>query len=632
MAGNYAYRIKILIARLLPLYLLYFFCRILFFFINRDLFSSVPLSALFRDSWYGLRFDTLSIFAASSLFILLSVFPLKKFYSTWYQSLLKWAFIIPNSVFILFNCVDFAYYPFIKKRSGADLFKQVGGQTDMGHLLPQYIKDFWWVLLLLIMFIFLLIRLYKRVKIKEPLAVPGINVRQLLLSFLLFLVTMTLVVLGLRGGLQRIPIDIIDAGANVPVEEVSIVLNTPFTILKSLDKKELEEYHFYSPEELKSIYNPLHQFDSSVFRKKNVVVIILESFAKEYTRLGKTGISYTPFLDSLTEKSFVFTNGIANGNKSIEGVPAILSGLPHLMENPFINSNYSNNFQTSLANVLAKEDYHTAFFHGGINGTMNFDSYSKMAGYQDYFGKKEYNNDEDFDGFWGIWDEPFLQYSVKTMSEFKEPFHSSIFTLSSHHPYYVPKKYEGKFPKGTLDNSACIGYTDFALKLFFESAKKTKWYNNTLFVICADHTSLSDHNFYRNTAGSQAIPILFFSPGDSLKGSFDGSFAQVDILPSVLNLLGYNKPFFAFGQSYLKRKNNNCYFYANGNYMMIADSILAVYNHTAITALYNFRRDSSLTNNIAGHYPSLEASLTKDLRAFIQTYNSTLIHNTGMVK
>ncbi|MGZ4091281.1 MAG: LTA synthase family protein, partial [Bacteroidia bacterium] len=408
--------------------------------------------------------------------------------------------------------------------------------------------------------------------------------------------------------------------------------NTPFTILKSLDKNELMEFHFYPEAELKTIYNPIHKFDSVTFRKKNIVILILESFAKEYTGLGKTGVSYTPFLDSLCGESFVFTNAFANGNKSIEGIPAILSGIPHLMENPFINSSYSNNFQTSFATILGKEGYTTAFFHGGINGTMNFDAYAKLAGYQNYFGKNEYNNEENFDGFWGIWDEPYLQYSINKMDKFKEPFHTSIFTLSSHHPYYVPKKYEGKFPKGTLENSAAIGYSDFALKQFFASAKKSKWYNNTLFVLCADHTSLSDHPFYKNIVGQQCIPVLFFDPGQELKGSFDGSFSQTDILPSVMNYLGYNKPFFAFGQSYLGRKNNYCYYYANGNVMMIADTIMASFNNSKITALYNFKRDSTISKNILHRYGAIEASMTKDIKAFIQCYNNTLIHNTAVVK
>lgn len=632
MAGNYLYQIKTLVLRLVPLYLLYFICRVLFWFFNRDIFYSLSFSGFLSDSWHGLRFDSFSICVASSLFILLSALPVKAFYEGWYQKLLKWVFIIPNALFLLLNCIDFAYFPFTKKRSGADLFKQVGGQTDMAHLLPQYVRDFWWVLVVFILLVILMLVLFNKIKIKPPVLFIQNTGKQNIVSACVFILILGFTFLGIRGGFARAPIDIIDAGVYTSVEEIPLVLNTPFTIIKSLDKNELKEHNFYTSTELQLIYNPVHKFDSLTFRKKNIVIIILESFAKEYTALGKTGVSYTPFLDSLAAQSFVFTNGFANGSKSIEGIPAILSGIPHLMENPFINSPYAGNFQTSFGTLLGKEGYTTAFFHGGINGTMNFDAYAKLAGYQNYFGKNEYNNDADFDGFWGIWDEPFLQYSIKKMNEFKEPFHSSVFTLSSHHPYFVPEKYKGKFPKGTLENSESVGYSDYALKLFFQSAKKTKWYNNTLFVLCADHTSLSDHPFYRNSVGQQCIPILFFNPGNPVKGTYEKSFSQIDILPSVMNILGYNKPFFAFGQSYLKNKNSNCYYYLNGNVMMIEDTIMTSFNKDQIASVYNFKKDSGVSKNIKNRYPLLEERLSKEYKAFIQSYNSTLIHNKGSLK
>lgn len=630
MAVNYPYQVKILLARLLPLYIVYLICRLLFYLINHDFFSAVTFPRFLADCWYGLRFDSFSICAASSLFILLSALPIKQFYSKNYQRLLKWTYVIPNTLGIILNAIDLAYFPFIKKRSSADLFNQVGGQTDMSELLPQYIKDFWWVLLIVVVIVCGLLVVYKKIKI----APPGNEPRQtrVYVTGILFLLILGLTFLGIRGGLQRIPVDIVDAGADVPAEEVAIVLNTPFTIIKSIGRDELKDLKYYPESELKSIFNPVHKFDSTHFNKKNVVVLILESFSKEYTALGKTGVSYTPFLDSLTKAAFVFTNGFANGSKSIEGVPAVLSSMPHMMENPFINSSYSGNYQTSFATILGKEGYSTAFFHGGINGTMNFDSWSKLAGYQNYFGRKEYNNDDDFDGYWGIWDEPFLQYSVKKMNEMSEPFHSAIFTLSSHHPYFVPKKYAGKFPKGPLENTESIGYADYALKLFFNAARKTKWFNNTVFVLCADHTSLSNHPFYRNLVGERCIPILFFTPGDSMKGSFNGSFAQVDILPSVLNLLGYNKPFFSFGSSFLNRKNNYCYYYTNGNQMMIADTLMASFNNAKLTAVFNFTKDSMLSKNLIGSFPALEADFGKNMKAFLQTYNQSLLHNTTVVK
>jgi phosphoglycerol transferase MdoB-like AlkP superfamily enzyme len=583
------------------------------------------------DSLYGLRFDNFSIFASNSLFILLSLLPFSFFYSKIYQSILKWTFFLTNSVFILANCVDIGYFPYIKKRSGADLLNQVGGQTDISKLLPQYLRDFWWVFIIYIVLIVLMVFLYMKIKVKDKPEMQKTSWKQAIAIFLLFVFLLGLAVLGIRGGLQRIPLDIVDAGGMASPEEAPIVLNTPFSIIKSLDKKTLPEYHFYSDEELKKYFNPVHHFSDLQFKKQNVVVLMLESFAKEYTKLGRT-VSYTPFLDSLMNHSLVFTSAYANGAKSIEGIPAILSSLPTLMENPVINSAYSNNFQTSFANLLGKEGYTTAFFHGGTNGTMNFDAYAKLAGYDSYFGRKEYNNDADFDGFWGIWDEPFLQYSVIKMSAFKEPFHSAIFTLSSHHPYQMPEKYKGKYPKGHLENSESIGYADDCLRKFFNAAKKTSWYNNTLFVLCADHASISENAWFANSVGQKSIPILFFKGDNSMARNCDSSFSQIDILPSVMNVIGYNKPFFSMGQSFLKRTNNNCCFYENGSNLVVCDTLLLCFREGEAYQVNNLRRDSLLQNNMLGKYPEAEKKIITSFRAFIQTYNHTLISNSASVK
>jgi phosphoglycerol transferase MdoB-like AlkP superfamily enzyme len=474
------------------------------------------------------------------------------------------------------------------------------------------------------------VHLYKRI---QPILIRKYDFKgfkQKLSVFFLFWLGISLAVLAVRGGFQRVPINTLDAGAMTSSEEVAIILNTPFTIIKSLEKKNLEEYTFYQPRELKAIYDPIHHYKDAVFKKQNVVVIILESFAKEYTKLGRR--SYTPFLDSLMGKSLTCSNAFSNGTKSIEGIPAILCSLPSLHENPFINSIYCFNDQTSLATILGKEGYETAFFHGGINGTMSFDSWSKLAGYHSYFGKDEYNNNDDFDGFWGIWDEPFLQYSVREMSRIKQPFHTTVFTLSSHHPYQIPKKYAGKFPKGDLANSEAIAYADFALRKFFESAKKTNWYSNTLFVVTADHGSLSKAPFWPDVVGNQCLPVLFFKGDNSLTGIHSKVFSQIDILPSVLQLIGYNKSFFSFGESYDSKTPGGDYFYANATHYLFGDSLLYCFNFPKLSVVYNYRSDSTLSTIVTNKYPLLDSLQTIHYKAFMQTYNHTLIHNKGRVK
>ena len=154
MLDHYFSQLFLLVKRLLLVYLAYFICRVLFYSFNQTLFSDISFFERLAIYFYAIRFDTFSVLVCNSLFILLSILPLTVFYSHTYQRVLLWIYAITNSVFILFNLIDIVYFPYIKKRSTADIFNQMGGQTDLSVLLPQYIKDFWYLLLIFIALVF----------------------------------------------------------------------------------------------------------------------------------------------------------------------------------------------------------------------------------------------------------------------------------------------------------------------------------------------------------------------------------------------------------------------------------------------------------------------------------------------
>ncbi len=626
MLNTYLSQLLVLVKRLLLVYLAYIVCRILFYSFNRVLFTDNSIGELLSIHFFALRFDTFSIIVSNCLFILLSILPINAFYSKLYQKILLWLFMLSNSVFILFNLIDVAYYPYIKKRSTADLFNQMGGQTDLATLLPQYLKDFWYLLVAFIIMLYFIVFFYKRISVvAKTYSYNKKSIRDLSIAFLL---ACGILLVGMRGGIQIIPIDIVDAGKYTRTENISLVLNSPFTIIKSFEKKELPliDLGVKDPD---LICQTEHYFKHDTLHTPNIVVIMMESCAKEYTKLGKVK-SFTPFLDSLMDQSLTFTNAFANGHKSIEGIPAILSSMPTLMEDPFINSIYAGNIYPSFANILKPLGYSTAFFHGGANGTMNFDSYASQVGYDSYFGRNEYGNDADFDGFWGIWDEPYLKYTVKKMSEMKQPFHSAIFTLSSHHPYKIPQKYQGKFPKGHLEIHESIGYADYALRAFFEDAKKQSWYSNTIFVLIADHTSLSDHPFFRDCVGQFQIPALFFKPDNSLKSSYDKVFQQSDVLPSVLDLIGYNKPFFSFGKSYKDTAARYAEYFTNSRHYFVNDSLVIDMIDYKFNNIFNYRRDSLRDHALITLFPFEREK--RYCQAYLEVYNKRLINNACTAK
>jgi phosphoglycerol transferase MdoB-like AlkP superfamily enzyme len=351
----------------------------------------------------------------------------------------------------------------------------------------------------------------------------------------------------------------------------------------------------------------------------------MESLSKEHIGFLNQDIpnykGFTPFLDSLFQHGLICTQSYANGKRSIDGIPAVTAGFPTMMENPLNSSIYSSNKLSSLATLLKNKNYQPAFFHGGNNGTMGFDQFTKSIGYDRYYGRDEYGNDDDFDGKWGIFDEPYFQYFGKTLGTFKQPFMATIFSLSSHHPYTIPEQHKGQFPKGKLPIQECIAYSDFALQKFFDYAKTQDWYSNTLFVITADHCSEVAMGSYNTDWGKYAIPIFYYMPSDSLQGTIEKTTQQIDILPSVMDYLHYDQDYFGLGESVFDSSALGFSIsYLNYNYQIIhGDKIIK----TDFKTNYNYERFPG--GNILKEIKP--KSLENFLKAFVQTYNSRMIEN-----
>jgi phosphoglycerol transferase MdoB-like AlkP superfamily enzyme len=323
---------------------------------------------------------------------------------------------------------------------------------------------------------------------------------------------------------------------------------------------------------------------------------------------------------------------VSNGRKSIDAMPSILASIPSL-ETPYIISHYANNQINGLPSLLKKKGYYTAFFHGAPNGSMGFDSFAKLAGFDVYFGLDQYPKKDDFDGMWGVWDEPFLQFFASELDSFHEPFMASVFTISSHHPFEVPTKYKGKFKKGPAPIVEVVGYTDYALKEFFNKISGSKWFNNTLFVITADHTNESFHKEYQNDYGVYSIPVIFYKPGSNLKGVRNRIAQQIDIMPTVLNYLNYDEEYIAFGNDLLNDSIESFAFNTNGSTYNIymKDHLLEMIDNKPVS-LFNYKQDTYLQNNLLGKDPVLEQVMEEKLKAIMQTYNGRLIRNDMTVK
>lgn len=630
-----------LLVNLLWVYIAFMICRLVFLAMNLQYFSNLTGARLMRMFEGALYFDTTAILYGNALVIVMSLFPLHYKENVKYQQCVRWVYVVVNTLMVAINFADSVYFPYTNRRTTCSVFQEFSHNDNIGGIIGVELVHSWYLVVLTIVIGWGFYRMYRTSKV----SLVGKLSRYYTISSVLLLLTVPICVGLMRGGFRSDIRPITISNANQYVDhpiETGIVLNTPFALMRTLGKKPFVNPHYFTDAqrgEMLKLFNPLHVPNDSVkFRKKNVVVLVLESFGKEYVGSlnkhldGGQYKGYTPFLDSLIAKSLTFKYSFANGRKSIDALPSALSSIPRFVE-PFFLTPASLNELTSIGGELRKKGYYTAFFHGATHGSMGFEAFTRTSGYQDYFGREDFDDDTYFDGHWGIWDEPFLQYFAKKMNTFDQPFATGLFTLSSHHPFRLPTEYEGKFPKGTLPIHQCTGYSDYALKKFFETASKMPWYENTIFVLTSDHTNMAYHDEYVTDRGVFEIPIIFYTPNGDLVGERDGISQQIDIMPTVLGYLGYDEPYVAFGcdllstpaaETFAVNDNNGIYQLFKGDYMIQFDG-------KKVIAVYAFKTDRKLQHNLLNQVGAQEG-MRLELESIIQQFMERMINDDMIVK
>ncbi len=649
--NEYNKHIVLLIKRLLLALFLFFAARLFFLVLNYSFFSQLSTFDLVYAFIIGMRFDLSVILYFNMLIVIMHIIPIGQIKnSKGYQVFIKYYFLIVNSLLLLINLGDARYFDFTKKRSTAYILDFLADSNDIPLLIPSFLVDYWYVSFTWLILTILTWFIYNRIRLKNNKNKTNQQhkIVSIIYQGIAFVILFGITAIGARGGLQNRPLSVIDAPKYSSAKSAPLVLNTPFAIMTTYGHKSFEAKVYGTIEECHEIYPTLHQYNypDSAFRKVNVVILLLESFSKEYSGYLNNYKGYTPFLDSLMQQSLVLTNAFASGPRSIDAVPSIIAGIPPLMDDHLILSVYNTNEINSLARFLKDKGYYSAFFHGGNNGSMNFDAFAKMAGFDAYYGRTEYNNDLDYDDYWGIYDEPFLQYVANELNTFEEPFFAFEFMLSSHNPYRVPEKHKEKFPENNVKIHRVVQYSDYALKQFFKTVSAMPWFDNTLFVILADHTGhsitvrennqkdeeyrLADYElkYYKNTAGRYSIPILFYFPGSDLIGKNELTTQQCDMLPSILDYLKFNKPFVAFGHSVFNDSLPRVAVeFVNGFYQITKGDYSLLFDGDQSVSLFNNRSDPEQLINLIHSETQVAEELETLIKAIVQQYHYRLLNN-----
>lgn len=602
----------------------YSLSRLVFFMYTQELFPQIKEDGLWGAFIEGMRFDLSAIAYLNVFFILLLVFPSRKREKKTFQHVLRYLFVGFNGTALFLNLADIVNVQFTGKRMTADILSFLFQGEDASHVAVDFLKDYWTIILIFVLLVLSMSKIFSFIQAQQFFLQRSKITWK---TYPISIVVLGLTILAMRGGTQLRPIKNIHASTFGKGKYVPLVLNSPFSIISSLVEHGLKEKNYFTPHVAKSYFDANTSFSADSANYKNVVVIILESFSREYIGYYNNFKGYTPFLDSLMAHSLVCQNAYANGKKSIEGIPAVLSGIPALADKPYILSQYGSQKGNSMASVLSRQGFDCSFYHGGHPGTMGFAEYAAMTGFDRYVDLSSYpNKEEDYDGKWGIFDAPFLQFYKQELDVKQTPFFSAVFNLSSHHPYTIPESYKNRFPKGPLAIHESIGYSDFALQQFFKAAQNSTWFQNTLFVITADHTFKATHKTYQNANGLYAIPLIFYSASDSLGSSIDKVCQQADVLPSLIDYLNIDTSLVSFGNS-IWSEEGFAVNYLNNIYQYFEEGYLLQFNGEESIALYEVQKDSLLEKNVLLERSVLKQAMENKLKAYIQDYNHRMINN-----
>ena len=614
-------------ARLLAVLFLYSFHRVLFLFYNLDVFRSAPWREIVHAFGFGVRFDLVAVFMISAPLIALAYFPwpgrIPGNLARWFDRF----FLLLNTPFIFLNCADLEYFEFTGRRTTMEIFRIHDDiRNQAGQLLVHYWQVPLWTLLS-VAFLWWVCR---------AIPLPGRRPASIVSRLIVLAAASLVAVLMIRNSFQSKPLKVTHAFVYSTPPVGNLALNTPIGFLQSyraLRGKSVPRTRYY-----KSLreYWPLIDPGTLPPRPRNlqnVVVVVVESLSSHYVGVENPGSDLTPFIDRLARNGLHFRNFYAAGRRTNYAMPALFAGVPGLMDEAVFSSAYRGDSFFGLGHTLRENGYRTAFFHGARNGSMGLDYASKMVGFQEYFGKDEFQSwpgarKEDYDGDWGIFDEPFLGFVADRLDGFREPFAAVIFTLTTHQPFVIPKKYEGEFPPTHDPMARCVRYLDRSLSGFFESVRNKPWFRNTLFVITADHTYRPRGTVQPDMLQQHDIPLILYHPSRQLPAADTEKVGyQGDLAPTVLDYLGIDPPKrTVFGRSLFRNAPGFAMFRSSGVYALVQNDFVVTFSDTSGPRLFRYPNGPGQRLEEIND-PVLREQRAKTLKAFVQHYNNGLLDN-----
>jgi len=385
----------------------------------------------------------------------------------------------------------------------------------------------------------------------------------------------------------------IDAYIGHNEQQANLVLNGVYTSIKGLTaSKKSRQYRFFDnleqtkPQQFKQF---TRSFSDNKPNKRNVFIIVVEALSYEYIdALAGTSYGATPFLDQLAAKSEVYDNFYAVGQRSYYGMQGILFGIPPLDGIGYIGGGLELSRLTKIGEIAEKHGYYTQMLQSSNRDSIRLNSIANYAGFETYLGRSDMpvtrTDYPDPEAAEFGWDYEMLMKTLSLVNQQSKPFFSFSFTGTMHMPYVEPPKQWQIAPHGQdrmTDFLNTVHYTDQSLQEFFAIAEQQPWFEQTTFVIMADHTL---KNAGASLKKSFHIPLFIYRPGQNIKPVRHQMMAsQLDILPTVIDLMGFDDSFSAMGQSLYRERDEHSIivkgnlfgaFTKEGNFLTAGDQVV----------------------------------------------------------
>ncbi|MCK4661361.1 MAG: sulfatase-like hydrolase/transferase [Bacteroidales bacterium] len=404
---------------------------------------------------------------------------------------------------------------------------------------------------------------------------------------LVFIFIFSTLIIPVRGGVGIAPINIGSAYFHKNQFANHAAINVTWNVFYSISKRKVlnNNYSFFNENKVESLFNELTEDNSTLNKviknnRPNIIIIILESFTANVIKpLGGLD-SITPNFNKLTEEGILFNNFYASGDRSDKGIVSIISGYPAQPTTSIIKHAQKTQSLPFLSKDLKIYGYSSAFYYGGDIDFANMRSYFVIGGFDEIIDKDNFasslNNTK-----WGVHDQYVLDRFFSDINNSNTPFFKVLFTLSSHEPFDVPMEtvIKGKSEEEKFLNS--IYYTDKCIGNFINKAKHTKWWDNTLIILIADHGSRHPDKIPNYSPKKFSIPMLWLGGVLSVKDTVINRYSsQTDIPNTILSQLSIkNKDYIYSKNIFSDNSNSYSYYVFNDGFGFLTDSLKLVYNN-----------------------------------------------------